>query len=313
MKKRITMMSMAVALCLMAVIVLTACGGGGGAGAIAVVSRDAVSGSRQSFDYNVRIGAHTSLTRWQETKGNRIPGDQFNSQAGVVNAVAGNPNAIGYASLSGVENNTAVKMLNIDGKAPGEAGYRPEFVRDFVILVPTGVTLFGRTQQFYNFLQSSQAKTATETFGLDFGTEIGSTAYVPAADPGQTGNAKIQIRGSTTVTPLMEHLIATFVALVPWATQDMFDLNAGGSGQGVNVGRQEAISTAPYTVGAAIGMSSNKGHGIPANGDTFELASDITAVIVHKDNAVTNLTVAELYAIYTGTIKNWSAFAAAAA
>jgi ABC-type phosphate transport system substrate-binding protein len=324
MKKRITMMTMSIALCLVAVIVLTACGGGGGAaGNIAVISRDAVSGSRQSFDYNVRLGAHTSLTRWQETRGNRIPGDQAPTQAAVITAVAGNPNAIGYASWSAVEDNEDVKALNIRGTAvgtvnafhaPGTAGYPGEFVRDFVILTPNATALPGgllpRTAEFHRFLQSTQAQEVTTEFGLTFKVDD-PVEYVPlATDPGQT--PPIQIRGSTTVNPLMNALIKEFVEITGWALETMFDVNAQGSGNGVSVGQNLPLGNAPYTPGAAIGMSSNGLHNVPANGDTFALAFDITAVIVHKDNAISNITIAELYAIYTGAIRNWSALAAAA-
>ena len=349
MKKKITMMTMSIALCLVAVMILAACGGGGGAGNIAVISRDAVSGSRQSFDYSVRIGAQMNLTKWQQTMGNRIPGDMYNSQAGVINAVERNTNAIGYASLSAIdkpENAPNVKMLNINtsapnfggnGSAPGAAGYPDTFIRDFVIMVPTGVTLMNRTQVFYDFLQSTLAAEVISDFGLDVGDTL--TGTFDAAAQGSVAPAQtypIQIRGSTTVTPVMEKLVQKFVADVPWATQAMFDLDAGGSGQGRNVGRNLPISGAQsYTSGAAIGMSSAGADNTSDNGITFRLAYDTTVVIVHPQNPlvlaaaaataaarevnpgaaeiVASITIAELFAIYTGAVRNWNMLIAATA
>jgi ABC-type phosphate transport system substrate-binding protein len=293
---------MMIAICCVTAFVVTGCGCSSN-NSIAVISRDAVSGSRQAFDYSVRNAEGQSLTTWQGTAGNKIRGDQFNSQAGVISAVRGNKRAIGYASLSAVENNSNVKILNVDGAAPGATGYPAAFIRDFIILVPESVALLPRTAQFYSFLSSTQARDATVTFGLDFGV-ASPTAYAPIADPGQSH--PIQIRGSTTVTPLMEHLVARFVEITPWATQAMFDLNAGGSGQGRSVGANNPIVGAQsYISGAAIGMSSS-GADINAAGTTFALAADTTVVIVHPSNKLDNITVAQIYSIYTGAIKKWS-------
>jgi len=305
------------------VLALTACTETTGEHPIAVVSRDAVSGSRQAFDYSVTNSSGRNLTNWQTTPGNLIPGDQFNSQSGVVSAVAANRNAIGYASLSAVENNATVKMLHVNGAAPGASGYPAAFVRDFVIMVPEAGTqaLLPRTQVFYDFLQSSQASEAIADFGLDSGLED-ATPFVAPADPGQT--PRIQIRGSTTVTPLMEHLISVFNTIVPWANDSIFDFNAGGSGQGRSVGRNQAIEGAQaYTTGAAIGMSSAGADNVPANGKTFRLAYDTTVVIVHPENPIMrsvpaaapatgtvsrgDITVSELFLIYTGVLRDWSA------
>jgi ABC-type phosphate transport system substrate-binding protein len=268
----------------------------------------------------------------------------YNSQAGVISAVAGNTNAIGYASLSAINaptNPPNVRMLSVNGARPGEPGYpssgNTSFVRDFVIMVPTGVTLHARTQVFYNFLQSTEARDVIVAFDLDAGDTLTGTFDGPAQGntaPAQT--APIQIRGSTTVTPVMERLVARFVQIVPWATQAMFDLDAGGSGQGRNVGRNIPISGAQsYISGAAIGMSSAGADNAPANGITYRLAFDTTVVIVHPQNPLVaaaaaatataresnpdaatiyaNVTIAELFAIYTGTIGNWNKFLAATA
>jgi len=298
---RLAIFVLCIAVAFGAVGLFTACAGD----SIAVISRDAVSGSRLSFDYSVRNAENQSLATWQATAGNRIPGDQSPSEAAVISTVAGNRNAIGYASLSAVQGNDRVRMLSVNGARPGEAGYPALFMRDFVILAPELETqaLLPRTQVFWDFLQSTQAKTATEYFGLTFGTD--GNAFTAPADPGQA--YPIQVRGSTTVSDLMEHLIGTFVALVPWATAAMFDFNAAGSGNGRDVGANRPLTNFPYTPGAAIGMSS-AGVDIGATGRTFRLAYDTTVVIVHPSNAVENITVAQIFGIYTGAITSWGYF-----
>ncbi|MCL2821841.1 MAG: substrate-binding domain-containing protein [Firmicutes bacterium] len=290
---------------------------------IAVMSRENNSGSKMAFDASIHNGKAAGQGRmllggtpvttaglevgvWQSAT-NRIPGDSHRLQSAVISAVERNKNAIGYASYSAVSTNNRVKMLKIDGIAPGETGYNSAFVRDFVILVPQDVELMPRTQEFYDFLTSTQAKAATEEFGLDFGAAEG-TIFNPnkfTSAPEQTH--PIQIRGSTTVEPLMEALIAEFVKIVPWANPNMFNLFADGSGDGRRVGQKQTISGAgAYIEGAAIGMSSSGSDNVAANGKTFRLAYDTTVIIVHPDNQLTTISIPQIFDIYTGTVKSWS-------
>jgi len=298
-----------VAISAIGMVALTGCGGGD---SIAVIRRDAVSGSFQAFNYSVRADGNAGqrLSEWLGVAGNQIPGDEAGSEAAVIAQVAGNRNAIGYASYSSVSGNTSVRMLNLEGYAPSHNNYPSAFVRDFVILVPEAVELFPRTQEFHTFLQSEQARAAVVGFGLDFGIEGTRPAFVPSTtDPDSLGR-RIEIRGSTTVSPVMEHLIATFITATPWATAAMFDFNGAGSGHGRLVGANQPIAGAQaYNSGAAIGMSSS-GADIDATGITFRLAFDTTVVIVHPENTVANLTVADLFRIYTGDITNWGYFTA---
>jgi phosphate transport system substrate-binding protein len=105
----------------------------------------------------------------------------------------------------------------------------------------------------------------------------------------------ISIGGSTSVTPLMESLQAEYAKVKP-----SIRANISGTGSG------DGITNAGVTY--QIGMSSREltpaeqGKGLKE----AIIAIDGIAVIIHKDNAVSNLTIEQIRGIYTGEITNWS-------
>ena len=78
---------------------------GGDPGAISCIGRESGSGTRDGFESI--IGTKDSCKLDQE----------LTSTGGVIEAVAGNPNAIGYASLSAVEGKDTVKAVTVGGVA----------------------------------------------------------------------------------------------------------------------------------------------------------------------------------------------------
>ena len=85
---------------------------GGDAGTISCIGREAGSGTRDGFE---------SITG---TKDACKLDQELTSTGGVIEAVAGNPNAIGYASLSAVEGKNTVKAVTVGGvlsTVPGKA------------------------------------------------------------------------------------------------------------------------------------------------------------------------------------------------
>ena len=105
----------------------------------------------------------------------------------------------------------------------------------------------------------------------------------------------IEIGGSTSLTPLMESLQAEYAKVRPNVR-----VNISGTGSG------DGITNAGVTY--QIGMTSRDltpaelGRGLKAE----LIAVDGIAVIVNRDNAVSNLSVEQIHGIYTGTITNWS-------
>lgn len=129
---------------------------GGEAGAISCIGREAGSGTRDGFE---------SITN---TKDACKLDQELTSTGGVIEAVAGNPNAIGYASLSAVEGKDAIKALTVGGVACTEetvldGSYAIQ--RPFVLVTRTGEALSPAAQAFFDFSTSSAANDLIKSAG----------------------------------------------------------------------------------------------------------------------------------------------------
>ena len=83
---------------------------------------------------------------------------ELTSTGAVIEAVAGNPNAIGYASLSALKD--TVKAVTVGGVACTEdtvldGSYAIQ--RPFVFVTKDGVTLSAQAQAFFDFATSAAA------------------------------------------------------------------------------------------------------------------------------------------------------------
>ena len=129
---------------------------GGDPGAISCIGRESGSGTRDGFE---------SIT---DTKDACKLDQELTSTGGVIEAVAGNPNAIGYASLSAVEGKSTVKALTVGGVACTEATVLDgsyEIQRPFVLVTKQGVTLSAAAQAFFDFATSSAASDLVKNAG----------------------------------------------------------------------------------------------------------------------------------------------------
>ena len=121
---------------------------GGDAGTISCVGREAGSGTRDGFE---------TITG---TKDTCVLAQELTSTGAVIEAVAGNPNAIGYASLSSVEGKDTVKAVTVDGVACSEdtvldGSYAIQ--RPFVLVTKDGTALSAQAQAFFDFATSADA------------------------------------------------------------------------------------------------------------------------------------------------------------
>lgn len=121
---------------------------GGAAGAISCIGREAGSGTRDGFE---------SIT---DTKDACKLAQELTSTGAVIEAVAGNPNAIGYASLSAVEGKDTIKAVTVGGVACTEetvldGSYAIQ--RPFVLVTKDGSALSDQAQAFFDFATSSDA------------------------------------------------------------------------------------------------------------------------------------------------------------
>ena len=121
---------------------------GGDPGTISCIGRESGSGTRDGFE---------SITG---TKDSCKLDQELTSTGGVIEAVAGNPNAIGYASLSAVEGKTTVKAVTVGGVACTEAAVLDgsyQIQRPFVLVTKSGATLSPAAQAFFDFATSTAA------------------------------------------------------------------------------------------------------------------------------------------------------------
>ena len=129
---------------------------GGDAGTISCIGREAGSGTRDGFE---------SIT---DTKDACKLDQELTSTGGVIEAVAGNPNAIGYASLSAVEGKDTVKAVTVGGVACTEATVLDgsyAIQRPFVLVTKTGETLSPAAQAFFDYATSSAASQLIKAAG----------------------------------------------------------------------------------------------------------------------------------------------------
>jgi len=111
---------------------------------------------------------------------------------------------------------------------------------------------------------------------------------------GNRSEAGVVIAGSTSVQPLTEILAEEYEFLY---SDRVVDVQGGGS----SAGTQAAASGT-----ANIGMSSRELRGDELDLWSVQIALDGLAIIVHPDNPVTNLSLAQVRDIYSAEITDWS-------
>lgn len=119
---------------------------GGNDAEIVLIGREAGSGTRDGFE---------SITGTKDKCKYR---QELTSTGDVITTVAGNPDAIGYASLASIKDN--VKALTVEGVTPTEetvknGTYRIQ--RPFVLVTKDGTKFSETAQKFFDFATSKDA------------------------------------------------------------------------------------------------------------------------------------------------------------
>ena len=114
---------------------------------------------------------------------------------------------------------------------------------------------------------------------------------VPACRPSQRGG--LTVAGSTSVQPMAELLADRYMAQHPGSR---IDVQGGGSSAGIRA----ALSGA-----AEIGMSSRELKPDETGLQTFLMARDAIALIVHPTNPVRGLTKEQVRGIFSGRVTRW--------
>lgn len=254
--------------------------------AITVVSREDGSGTRGAFIELFGIEE-------KDADGNKIDNtistaDITNSTSVMMTSVADDEAAIGYISLGSLDD--SVKALKIDG---AEATADNISNGSYKVSRPFNIATKGTpnevTQDFINFILSEDGQKVVEDAGY---ISQGNTGAFKAA--GVKG--KINVAGSSSVTPVMEKLKEAYVAVNP----------------DVQIEVQQSDSTTGMTSAAEgvcdIGMASRelKDSELSAGLTPTVIAIDGIAVVVNKNNDVDGLTSDQVKSIYTGSITKWS-------
>lgn len=253
---------------------------------ITVISREDGSGTRGAFIELFGIEE-------KDADGNKIDNtistaDITNSTSVMMTSVADDEAAIGYISLGSLDD--SVKALKIDG---AEATADNISNGSYKVSRPFNIATKGTpnevTQDFINFILSEDGQKVVEDAGY---ISQGNTGAFKAA--GVKG--KINVAGSSSVTPVMEKLKEAYVAVNP----------------DVKIEVQQSDSTTGMTSAAEgvcdIGMASRelKDSELSAGLTPTVIAIDGIAVVVNKNNDVDGLTSDQVKSIYTGSITKWS-------
>lgn len=112
---------------------------------IAVLGRESGSGTRSAFEEIVGVEDACAYK------------NEYGSTGDVIGNVASNPNAIGYASLSAVDD--TVKAVKVGGVAPSEETVKDgtyTIQRPFVMVTKEGVELSAQAQAFLDYAMSDE-------------------------------------------------------------------------------------------------------------------------------------------------------------
>lgn len=210
-----------------------------------------------------------------------------NSNGAVHSSVMNTPGGIGYVGLGFVDDDIKpLRILNNGMK-----------ILPTIENVKRGTYPIARN---LNYITKGNPNDLAQDFmdfvmGMDGQAIVEQQSFVSLIDTHTPGT--LSIKGSTTVLP-----IAQAVADAYMAYYDDVDIAVSGGGSSVGV-------TAAADGTADIGMASRdlKDSEKTNYPDLQEhvIARDGIALIVHKDNPVTNLTRDQIKAIYNGSITNW--------
>ena len=238
-----------------------------------VVSREEGSGTKTEFDNLVDTDAAGTNTVADST-------DK------VISEVASDKNAIGYIAYS-AENNSGVKVLDVDGTAPDTASVEKDkypLCRDY-ILVYNG-ELSAVAQDFMAYVKS-----AGQAVVADYCVPVKKSETFLSDKSGGT----VEIHGSTSAAPIVSKLAEEYMKINPSAKVVVTESD---STQGLNDALQGRCD---------LGMSSRSLQSYESELLTsYVFGRDAIAVIVNSENPLSDISVDMLKKIYDKKYTAWS-------
>ena len=281
---------------------------------ITVVAREQGSGTREAFDKVVTDGNGNYLE--MKVEGKKVYKTTSNADiqketGNVMSKVASDKNAIGYISLGSV--NDTIKVVNVNGVAPSaqtvlDGSY--EIQRPFVVMTSANVALTDVAADFLLYLKSDLVEEHASEAGCIYLADPAKRANegeveIPVVEyevkSSLPSGGKIVVNGSTSMEKFIKKAMSGYASLYGRTADQLFTLDL----QGSSVGK---IAVQNDRNGNVIGLSSAsvKEDGI----NSFNVCLDAVAVILNKANEnVNNLTIAQLYDIFSGKITKFSEIA----
>lgn len=252
---------------------------------ITVIARDAASGTRGAFHELMKIMVKEGDTEVDKLVVGAL---EFDGTDKVITAVEGDKYGIGYISLGSVsERISAASVDGVEATVENVKSGKYAVARPFLLV--TKGTESDLVKDFISFTESVQGQKI-----------VGEKNYIASVDnpveykaSGLSGT--IKVAGSTSVTPLMEKLQEVYKELNPNVE---FEMQSNGSSQGI-----KAAIDGSYD----IGMSSRElKDDEKSQLNEYTLAIDGIAVILNKENPMTDISSENITKIYTGEITKWS-------
>ncbi len=255
-------------------------------GEITVISREDGSGTRGAFVELFGIE--------EEVDGEKVDmttdyAQVTNSTSVMMTGVAQNPKAIGYISLGSLDD--SVKALKVDGAEASTENVKNDtykISRPFNVATKEGVSEVA--QDFMDYILSEEGQKIVEESGYISAAE-NAEAYA-----GNKPKGKVVVGGSSSVTPVMEKLKEGYEAVNPDAEIEIQQSDS-------TTGMESALS-GTYDIGMASRALKDSETEKGLTG--VQIALDGIAVIVNKENSLTDITSDQVKDIYTGEITDWS-------
>lgn len=263
---------------------------------ITVVIRERGSGTREAFDRTVSDGVHYLEEIGADGKKidrNSVYAIVQSKGGSMLSSVAADPYAIGYLSPGAV--NDRVRVLSVNGVYPSDAsildGSYP-LLRPFVIFTKRDAELTPLCADFLRYLESDRMEEHARAAACTYARDAQKEAFLPQES--LPSGDKIAIRGSTSLEKLITDAAKSYAALYQKDPSRLFDIQTDGSSIGVKAVLSDRS-------GAMIGLSSAS-LSEPLL-DAFVVAYDALAVIVHPQNRLRDLSLSQLYSVFSGKVK----------
>jgi phosphate transport system substrate-binding protein len=128
-----------------------------------------------------------------------------------------------------------------------------------------------------------------------------ATLMITCSIAGAVWAGSIQMDGSTTVLPIAQKVVEAYMKEHPDVN---ISVSGGGSGNGIKAlidGTTNIANSSRFMKDEEVKLAFEKGiYPVP-----FAIAYDCIVPVVHPDNPIKDISMAQLKAIYMGEIKNW--------